>query len=137
MPFVLLGPLRQHPIPLVMPARRDQTAAHQLELRDQSVEAFQELITFLGELFVEFFELVYLALQARDVDFSVCRCIIFSVLAPSSYSVQYFSSDRRHHFAILWIWGLSLFVPKKSAPFLRLCFRFSVPFVVDRTYHIN
>jgi hypothetical protein len=38
-----------------MPARALKRAAHQLELRDQSVVAFQELITFLGELFVEFF----------------------------------------------------------------------------------
>ena len=50
----------------VRPIKR---AAHQLELRDQSVVAFQELITFLGELFVEFFELVHPALQARDVAF--------------------------------------------------------------------
>ena len=50
-------------------ARPIERAAHQLELRDQSVVAFQELITFLGELFIEFFELVDPALQARDVAF--------------------------------------------------------------------
>ena len=64
-------------------ARAIERAAHQLELRDQSVVAFQELITFLGELFVEFFELVDPALQARDVTFErMHRVLIFSVLAP-------------------------------------------------------
>src|SRR4029077_15689518 len=49
----------------------------------QSVVAFQELITFLGELFVEFFELVDPALQARDVAFErVHGVLIFSVQAP-------------------------------------------------------
>ena len=66
-----------------MPARPIERAARQLELGDQSVVAFQELITFLGELFVEFFELVDPALQARDVAFErVHGVIVFCVLAP-------------------------------------------------------
>ena len=56
-------------VPVRCGARTIERAAHQLELRDQPVVAFQELITFLGELFVEFFELVDPALQARDVAF--------------------------------------------------------------------
>src|SRR6476660_649021 len=84
MSFVLLGPTAQVSDCIGGAGSRPiERAAHQLELRDQSVVAFQELITFLGELFVEFFELVDPALQARDVAFErVHGVLIFTVLAP-------------------------------------------------------
>ena len=81
--FVLLGPTAQ-----VSDCIGDagacavERAAHQLELRDQPVVAFQELIPFFGELFVVFFELVDPALQACDVAFERMHCVlIFGVLA--------------------------------------------------------
>jgi hypothetical protein len=63
-------------------------------------------------LFVEFFELVDPALQARDVAFERVHGVLIR-----------FSSDRRHHFAISLACGRpSLFVPKKECGFLCVFF---------------
>ena len=49
-------------------ARPIERAAHQLELRDQPIVSFQELITFLSELFVKFFKLVDPGWLLRELD---------------------------------------------------------------------
>jgi hypothetical protein len=64
-------------------ARTIDAATDHLELRDQPVIAFQELIAFLGESLVEFFELIDPALQASDFALELVHgVLIFGVLAP-------------------------------------------------------
>jgi len=130
MPFVLLRPTVQVSDCIGdASSRAIERAAHQLELRDQPVVAFQELITFLGELFVEFFELVDPALQARDVAFErVHGVLIFSVLAPQLGIVfKDFHQIVVITLQFLWHAGVppSLFVPKKECGFL--CVFFGAP----------
>jgi len=67
--FVLLGPTAQVSDCIGdAGARPIERAAHQLELRDQPIVSFQELITFLSELFVKFFKLVDPGWLLRELD---------------------------------------------------------------------
>ena len=59
-------------------ARTIDAASDQLELCDQPVIAFQELIAFLGKSLVEFFELVDPTLQASDFAFELCTVSSYS-----------------------------------------------------------
>ena len=116
-------------------ARTIDAATDQLELRDQPVIAFQELIAFLGELLVEFFELVDPALQASDVAFErVHGVLIFRVLAPQ-LGIVLLKISIRSSSSLCNFFGMgrpSLFVPKKGVMFSVLR-----PTVADRTYDIN
>jgi hypothetical protein len=84
--FVRLVPFRPAPQQSNRVADAGATiaaAADQLELRDQPVIAFQELIAFFGESLVEFFELVDPAFQASDFAFELVHGVcVFGVLAP-------------------------------------------------------
>jgi hypothetical protein len=59
-------------------ARTVDAAADQLELGDQPVISFQELIAFLGESLVEYFELVDPTSQADDFTFDLCTASSYS-----------------------------------------------------------
>ena len=57
-------------------ARTIDAATDKLKLRDQPVIAFQELIAFLGESLVEFFELVDPASEASDLAFELVNGVL-------------------------------------------------------------
>src|SRR5262245_44545200 len=106
--------------------------------RARSNEPTSRSIAFLSELFVEFFELVDPALQARDVAFEgVHGVLIFSVLAPQ-LGIVFKDFHQIVVITLQFLWHAG--VPpcscqKRSANF---CAYFSVlhPAAADRIYNI-